>query len=151
MKKLILTAISLLFTVLSFSQNIVLEFHDFDSFSSEKVLNIKHPIQVLYDSSVKMYNNQPCDIKYEILIEEKIILFFNHGDLVNSIYLQSFKKSDTEIKFSFLLKEWNMEHEELTTVLVKLDKSSSFQTGVIFNTYNNETNGMLVKHMGVSQ
>jgi hypothetical protein len=105
----------------------------------------------LYDKSVKLYDNQPCDIRYEILIKEKIILFFNHGDLVNSVNLKSFEKSDTQIKFSFLLKEWNMDREELTTVLIKIDKSSSFQTGIIYNSYNNETNGMLVKHMGVTQ
>jgi hypothetical protein len=151
MKNLILTTIFLLNTILSFSQNIVFEFHDFDSFSSEKVLNIKNPIQILYDKSVKLYDNQPCDVRYEILIKEKIILFFNHGDLVNSVNLKSFEKSDTHIKFSFLLKEWNMDREELTTVLIKIDKSSSFQTGIIYNSYNNETNGMLVKHMGVTQ
>jgi hypothetical protein len=44
-----------------------------------------------------------------------------------------------------------MDREELTTVLIKIDKSSSFQTGIIYNSYNNETNGMLVKHMGVTQ
>jgi hypothetical protein len=149
MKKLILTSFFSLITLLLFSQSIVFEFHDFDPFSSEKILKIKNPNQVLYDNTVKMYGNQPCDIKYEILVKEKIILFFNHGDLVDSKYLKSFEKSDDQIKFSFLLKEWNMDHEELTTVLVTLDESSSFQNGIIFNSYNNETNGMLVKHMGV--
>jgi hypothetical protein len=66
------------------------------------MLKIKNPNQVLYDNTVKMYGNQPCDIKYEILVKEKIILFFNHGDLVDSKYLKSFEKSDTQIKFSFL-------------------------------------------------
>jgi len=149
MKKLILSAFFIINTVLLFSQSIVLQFHDFDPFLCEKVLKIKNPNQVLYDNTVKMYDNQPCDIKYEILIKEKIILFFNHGDLVDSKYLKFFEKSDTQIKFSFLSKEWNMNYEVPTTVLVTLDETSSFQNGIIFNSYNNKTNGMLVKHMGV--
>ena len=146
MKALFLT-IATLVSSLTFSQSIILEYNQFNSFTSDKKLNVLTPSEVLQNKSIKINQTELCDIKYEIMINEKKILIFNHGDLVGCEYLKSFEKTDTEIKFSFLTQDWYETEKKLTSFLVKLDTN----TALIFSNTDNGLYGLMVNNMGVSE
>lgn len=146
MKTLFLT-IATLVSSLTFSQSIILEYNQFNSFTSDKKLNVLTPSEVLQNKSIKINQTELCDIKYEIMINEKKILIFNHGDLVGCEYLKSFEKTDTEIKFSFLTQDWYETEKKLTSFLVKLNTN----TALIYSNTDNGLYGLMVDNMGVSE
>lgn len=147
MKNLFVIFLLSVVSFVSFSQSIILEYSQFNSFTSDKKLNVLTPSEVLQNKSIKINQTELCDIKYEIMINEKKILIFNHGDLVGCEYLKSFEKTDTEIKFSFLTQDWYETEKKLTSFLVKLNTN----TALIYSNTDNGLYGLMVYNMGVSE
>lgn len=147
MKNLFVSFLLSVVSFVSFSQSIILEYSQFNSFTSDKKFNVLTPSEVLQNKSIKINQTELCDIKYEIMINEKKILIFNHGDLVGCEYLKSFEKTDTEIKFSFLTQDWYETEKKLTSFLVKLNTN----TALIFSNTDNGLYGLMVNNMGVSE
>ncbi len=150
MKTLFLT-IATLVSCLTFSQSLILEYNQFNSFTSDDYMTSLTPSQVLHNKNIKINQSELCDIKYELMVKENMILIFNHGDLIGAEYLKSFEKTDTEIKFSFLTQDWYETEKKLTSVLVKLDDSFSFNTAIIYSNTENGLYGFMINNMGVSE
>lgn len=147
MKNLLVSFLLSVISFVSFSQSIILEYSQFNSFTSDKNFNVLTESEVLQNKDIETYQTELCNIKYEIMINEKKILIFNHGDLVNCEYLKSFQKTDKEIKFSFLTQEWYETEKKLTSFLVNLNT----HTTLVYSNTKNGLVGFMVNNMGVSE
>ena len=147
MKNLFVSFLFSVISFISFSQSIILEYNQFNSFTSDKNFNVLTPSEVLQNKDIKTYQSEVCDIKYEIMVNEKKILIFNHGDLVGCEYLKSFQKTDKEIKFSFLTQEWYETEKKLTSFLVNLNTN----TTLVYSNTENGLVGLMINNMGVSE
>jgi len=147
MKNLFVSFLLSVISFVSFSQSIILEYDEFNSFTSDKNFSVLTQSEVLDNKDIKTYQTELCSIKYEIMINEKKILIFNHGDLVGCEYLKSFEKTDKEIKFSFLTQDWYETEKKLTSFLVNLNT----HTTLIYSNTENGLVGLIVNNMGVSE
>lgn len=147
MKNLFVSFLFSVISFISFSQSVILEYKQFNSFTSDKNFNGLTPSEVLQNKDIKTYQSEVCDIKYEIMVNEKKILIFNHGDLVGCEYLKSFEKTDTEIKFSFLTQDWYETEKKLTSFLVNLNT----HTTLVYSNTENGLVGLMINNMGVSE
>jgi hypothetical protein len=147
MKSLFVSFLFSVISFISFSQSVILEYNQFNSFTSDKNFNVLTPSEVLQNKDIKTYQSEVCDIKYEIMVNEKKILIFNHGDLVGCEYLKSFQKTDTEIKFSFLTQDWYETEKKLTSFLVNLNT----HTTLVYSNTENGLDGFMINNMGVSE
>jgi hypothetical protein len=86
MKSLFVSFLFSVISFISFSQSVILEYKQFNSFTSDKNFNFLTLSEVLQNKDIKTYQSELCNIKYEIMINEKKILIFNHGDLVGCEY-----------------------------------------------------------------
>lgn len=147
MKNLLVSFLLSVISFVSFSQSIILEYSQFNSFTSDKNFSVLTESEVLQNKDIETYQTELCNIKYEIMINEKKILIFNHGDLVNCEYLKSFQKTDKEIKFSFLTQDWYETEKKLTSFLVNLNT----HTTLVYSNTKNGLVGFMVNNMGVSE
>lgn len=147
MKNLLVSFLLSVISFVSFSQSIILEYSQFNSFTSDKNFSVLTQSEVLQNKDIETYQTELCNIKYEIMINEKKILIFNHGDLVNCEYLKSFEKTDKEIKFSFLTQDWYETEKKLTSFLVNLNT----HTTLVYSNTKNGLVGFIVNNMGVSE